>query len=169
MSRRIRIVQFRRRRESKTDYHARKKMLENGKLRIIIRKTNRYIIAEMIESRAAQDFVLASANSKELIKYSWPENFSIKNLPASYLTGFLLGTKIKKKNHENAILDTGLIRSTKGSKIYAALKGLIDAGIKIPCSEGILPKEERIKGKHINENIQKAFEKTKSEIEKGIK
>ena len=48
------------------------------------------------------------------------------------------------------ILDLGL-SSIKGSKINAALKGLVDAGIKLSISEDILPKEDRISGKHISD------------------
>ena len=159
-------VQYKRRRENKTDYVARRKMLEGDIPRIVIRKTNRYIIAELVKSKEAQDSVICSVNSKELIKYGWPNSFSIKNLPACYLTGFLLGKKIKEKNNEKAILDIGLIRSTKGNKIYAVLKGVLDAGINVAHSEEILPEEKRILGSHINEKIKDQFEKTKSGIGK---
>ena len=166
MASRLIKVQYRRRRENKTDYLARKKMLEGNMPRVVIRKTNRYIIAELVESQEAQDKVICSANSKELSNHGWGIQFSIKNIPAAYLTGLLLGKKMKQKNHQNAILDAGLIRSTKGSRIYAALKGVIDAGIEIPHSKEILPSEERIKGAHMKNDIKNIFEKTKGEIEK---
>ena len=140
-------------------------MLEGDMPRIVIRKTNRYIIAELVISKEAQDKVICSANSKELSNLGWGIKFSIKNIPAAYLTGVLLGKKMKQKNYPKAILDSGLIRSTKGSKIYATLKGVIDAGIEIPHSKEILPSEERIKGAHVKD-IKTIFEKTKGEIEK---
>jgi large subunit ribosomal protein L18 len=58
----------------------------------------------------------------------------------------------------------GLNISTKGSRIYAALKGVLDSGIKVPHSEDILPSEDRIKGKHISEDLEKQFENIKSKI-----
>jgi len=47
------------------------------------------------------------------------------------------------------ILDIGMQRSTKGSRIYAALKGAVDGGLNVPYSEEILPSDERIRGLHI--------------------
>ena len=159
-------VQYRRRAEGKTDYAARKKFLEGKKPRIIVRKTNRYIIAQLVESKEAQDKVVCSVNSKELVGYGWPNKYSIKNLAASYLAGYLLGKKMKQKKYQEAILDIGLIRSTKGNRMYAVLKGAVDAGIEIPFSEEILPSEKRIKGEHLDENLKNIFEKVKGEIEK---
>ena len=151
--------------ENKTDYKARRKLLESGISRVVIRKTNRYIIAELVESKEAQDKVICYVISKELTQYGWPKEFSIKNIPASYLTGFLLGKKMKKLNKGKAIIDLGLARSTQGNKFYATIKGLLDAGIEIPHSDHIFPKEDRIKGEHINEKLKAQFEKTKGEIE----
>jgi len=165
MASRLIKVQYRRRRENKTDYLARRKMLEGDIPRIVIRKTNRYIIAELVVSKEAQDKVICSANSKELSELGWGIKFSIKNISAAYLTGLLLGKKMKQKKYPEAILDAGLIRSTKGSKIYAALKGVVDAGIEVPHSETILPSVERIKGAHLKD-MNNIFEKTKGEIEK---
>ena len=59
--------------------------------------------------------------------------------------------------------------STKGSKIYAAIKGAKDGGISIPHSEEILPSEERISGQHIiageknaaSKGLKDQFSKTK--------
>lgn len=155
---------YRRRKENKTDYLARNKLLEGNIPRIVARKTNRYIIIQLVESREAQDKVILSANSKELIKYGWPEKYSVKNIMASYLTGFLFGKKMLKAKHEKSILDIGLIRSTKGNKIYAALKGILDAGINVPSSGEIFPSEGRIKGEHTKE--KGIFEKVKGAIEK---
>jgi len=159
-------AQFKRRRQNKTDYFARRKLLETALPRIIARKTSRYVIAQLVESKEAQDFVICSANSKELIKHGWPQSYSIKNIPASYLTGFLLGKKMMQKKHNKAILDIGMTRSTKGGKIYALLKGALDAGIEIPYSKSILPSEGRIVGEHINKNFKSIFEKVKGALGK---
>ena len=69
----------------------------------------------------------------------------------------LAGKKAREKNVDSAVLDLGLQTSTKGSRIYAALKGVIDSGISVPHSEDILPGEDRIKGKHISDETVKKF------------
>ena len=138
-------VQYRRRRQNKTDYLARRRMLESEFPRLVIRKTNRYIIAQIIKSKEAQDKVICDANSKELLEYGWGNFYSIKNLGAAYSTGYLCAIRTLKKGIKKAILDLGLQMSTKGNKIYAAVKGANDAGLEVPCSEDMLPGEERLK------------------------
>ena len=56
-----------------------------------------------------------------------------------------------EKGVSEAVLDIGLQTSSKGSRIYSVLKGVLDAGISVPHSDSVLPDEERIKGKHIAE------------------
>ena len=66
------------------------------------------------------------------------------------------------------VLDLGLQRSVKGSRIYAALKGVVDAGININCNKKVFPNEERIKGLHTKrKDIEKKFEEIKNKIENG--
>ena len=137
-------VQFRRRRENKTDYLSREEILKSGIPRLAVRKTNRYVTAQIIESKEAQDKTLCHASSKELVKYGLNPSFSIKNLNAAYLTGYLCAKKAIKLGIKEAILDIGRHISTKGGKVYAAAKGAIDAGLKINCSEDIFPEIERI-------------------------
>jgi large subunit ribosomal protein L18 len=158
----MRRIFFRRRREGKTDFKARKNLLMSGKARLVIRKTNKYLIAQIIKSDAAQDSVKIGVNSKKLTEMGWKGSF--KNIPSAYLTGLLLGKKSIDAGIKEAILDMGLQRSTKGSKIYAVLKGCIDAGLSIAHSDEILPSEDRISGKHINEKITSEFEKLKKKI-----
>ena len=143
-------VQYRRRRQNKTDYLARRRMLESKYPRLVIRKTNRYIIAQIVESKEAQDKVVCDANSKELIEFGLENKFSIKNLSAAYSTGYLCAIRALKKGIKKAILDMGLQMSTKGNKIYAAAKGANDAGLEVPCSEEMFPEEERLK---INDKV----------------
>lgn len=141
----------------KTNYLKRKRLLEGGKPRIVIRKTNKYIMVQYIESKVAQDKVKYTVNSRDLLKEGWPKEKqgSLKSLSASYLTGILFGNKIVKE--KPAILDTGLIKSTKGSRVYAVLKGIVDSGFKINHDPEILPKEDRInteKTKDFFDNIK---------------
>lgn len=141
-------VKFRRRREGKTDYLKRLALLKSRKPRAVVRKTNRYIIVQFVEFREEGDRVIAYAFSKELEKYGWM--YGGKNLPAAYLTGYLAALRAKRAGVTEAILDIGRFTSTKGSRLYAALKGILDAGIRIPHSDEILPSEERIRGEHIS-------------------
>lgn len=160
-------VQKRRRREWKTDYGKRLKLLKSGSPRVIFRKTNRYIIAQYVTSREAQDKTLVEVNSKNLIRYGWPEEMkgSLKSLPASYLVGLLLGKKIIKEKLKKPIIDFGIDRSLDKSRAYSFVKGLIDAGIEIKYKEKIFPNEDRIKGKHMKKDFSKIFEKIKSKLE----
>ena len=161
----MRIIPKKRRAENKTNYTKRRKLLEGGKPRIVVRKTNRYITIEYIESRQAQDSVRAYSNSKELLEQGWPKekSGSLKSLGAAYLTGLMFGNKIK--SFAPAILDTGIIRSTKGSKIYAAVKGIIDSSYKIKCGEEVIPSPERIN----SANLKEFFDKVKANLSKGGK
>lgn len=135
----------RRRYECKTDYKARLALIKSGRPRLVIRKTNRYIIAQLVVTNVAQDKVIASVISKDLIAKGWPESKagSLKSRAAAYLTGLMLGNKVKAK-YKEAIVDFGMNRNIKKSRIYAAVKGFIDSGIKVPCSEDVLPTKEDI-------------------------
>ena len=79
---------------------------------------------------------------------------STSNVPASYLTGLLGGTKIKGKTDE-LIVDFGLNPVVVKSRLFAVLKGLLDAGININVSEEVLPEAERISGKIISDYASK--------------
>jgi len=159
---------FKRRRLGKTDYNKRLKLLLSKKPRLVARRSLKYIRVQIIEFSKEGDKTLASANSKELKKFGW--NFAFDNLPAAYLTGMLIGKKALKKEIKEAILDSGLHTSTKGNRIYAVAKGAIDAGLKIPLGESILPTEDRIKGMHIANYLEKfkslpeKFEEIKKKI-----
>ncbi|MBU0894331.1 MAG: 50S ribosomal protein L18 [Nanoarchaeota archaeon] len=158
-------TQKRRRKESKTNYSKRIKLLKSMSPRIVFRKTNKYLIAQYILSKEAQDKVEIGVNSKDLIKYGWPKEFigSLKSIPAAYFTGFLIGEEIKTKK-ETPIIDFGMIRNLHKTKIYAFLKGLVDAGVKIKTKEKVFPSEDIIKGSNLKNKIP--FEEIKSKIEK---
>ena len=155
-----------RRREGKTDYKARVEMLKSRKPRVVFRKTNRYIIGQYTKSKEAKDYVVVGVNSKELLKYGWPSDLkgSLKSIPASYLTGFLLGKKVLDKNGEESIFDLGLLRNVKKSRAYSFLKGAIDAGMKIKCNAEF-PDESRIRGRHLKRAVEN-FDEIKKNIEK---
>jgi len=140
-------VKLRRRREGKTDYQARKALVTSRKPRLVTRSTNKNVEVQLIIAKPHGDEVLASANSRELIKsYGW--RAPTGNIPAAYLTGLLAGLKAKKAGIKEAILDIGLVSPTKGSKIFAVLSGVVDTGVEVPHSEEKIVKE-RMKGEHI--------------------
>jgi len=177
-------VKFRRRREGKTDYKKRLALVKSKKIRIVVRKTNKKIIAQAMKFDPKGDVAVACAESKDLKKFGW---YGTNNTPSAYLVGYLLGKKLGKKD---AVLDIGRKHPSHGNVVFAALKGAVDAGVNAPFSAEAMPSEERLNGKvldayavklgdkaktvfsnYIKEgiqpgNINKAFEKAKTEISK---
>lgn len=158
----------RRRKENRTDYAKRLKLLKAETPRIAVRKTNKYIISQYITSRQTQDMVEITVNSKDLLEYGWPKNLngSLKSLPAAYLTGFLMGRKILKEKKEIPIIDFGMMRALWGTRIFAVVKGLVDSGLEMKHDKKTFPDEERITGKHMKSNFSKNFIEIKSKISK---
>ena len=149
----------RRRLENKTDYKARLALLKSDKPRLVVRKSNRYISAQIVKSEVAQDITLASFNSKILISKEWPKELSgsLKSIPAGYLTGFLLGSSLKEElKDKEIILDIGMNRAIPKSRIFAVLKGAIDSGLNIPHDEESLPSLTSLKS---NKKLSSMFEK----------
>ncbi len=142
----IYIVRQKRRRDSRTDYRGRIKMLESRIPRLVVRLSNSNIRVQLTEYALNGDKAVASAISTELETYGWTA--SGKNTSAAYLTGLLCGIRAKNAGVKNAILDMGQKKATQGSKIFAALKGAIDAGLEIPSSAKY-PDESRISSQHI--------------------
>jgi large subunit ribosomal protein L18 len=141
---------FRRRAEGKTNYHRRLKLLKSKKLRAVIRASNNHIIVQIIQSQIGGDKIIVSAHSTELAsKFGW--NANTGNIPAAYLTGFLAGTRAKKQNVEDAILDLGIFYHR--NRVLAAFKGMLQSGLEIPYREDFFPEniEEIVKGSHIEQ------------------
>lgn len=160
------VVKYRRRRENKTNYKKRLELLKSEKLRFVVRFTNKYVITQISKYGAEGDKIIACANSKELINFGW--NYGTKNTPAAYLTALLCGLRAVPDEDDMMILDIGLRTSINKSKIYSALKGALDAGLKIPHSDDIFPDESRIRGEHINPEISSGFETVKNNIKNSI-
>lgn len=159
-------VKPRRRREGKTDYRKRLKLLRSGKIRVVVRKSLKNTQIQLIEYKQAGDNIIVTANSNELKKlYDW--KFSTSNTPAAYLTGFLAGIRAKNKGISECVLDTGRHPPITGSKIFASVKGLVDAGIECIHSEEKVPSEDRIMGKHLSKDIMPAITDLKSKISGG--
>lgn len=168
-------VPRRRRREGRTNYYRRYRMLISGKkIRAVVRKTSNQIIAQIIEFAPHGDLTRVGVSSKALRKFGWKGD--LNNTPAAYLTGLLAGLKAKEKGITYAIPDIGLHEPTKGCRIFATIKGLRDAGVEVPASEEVLPGEDRVTGKHIAEYAKKLKEENPEEyrrrfgkmIERGL-
>lgn len=138
---------FKRRKEGKTDYKTRLKLMGQNKYRFVVRLSNKHIIAQVVTTKTEGDETLVAVNSKELERLGWKAGG--KNISAAYLTGFLAGKKALKDGIGEATMDIGLKTSLKGSKLYAVLKGAADSGLHIPHNESVLPTDERINGEHI--------------------
>ncbi len=158
---------FRRRREGKTNYRKRLALLKSGKHRLVVRKSLKYITVQIIGYDEVGDRTVVSVSSKQLRSFGW--QFSCDNIPAAYLTGMLIAKKAGEKKIKEVVLDTGLYTSTKGSRIYAVVKGVRDGGLQINVDEKMFPSEDRIAGKHIAtqekfKDILTQFEKTRGTI-----
>jgi large subunit ribosomal protein L18 len=70
------------------------------------------------------------------------------------LTGLLCGLKAKAHGVERTILDIGLYSPSKGGRVFAVCKGVLDAEVDVPHSEEKLPDEKRITGEHIAKYAQ---------------
>jgi large subunit ribosomal protein L18 len=156
-------VKPRRRREGKTDYRRRLNLLRSGKVRAVVRKSIKNTQIQLIEYKEGGDIILVSANSIELkSKYNW--KFSTSSTPAAYLTGLLAGVRSKDKGISECVLDIGRHPPVTGSKIFASVKGLTDAGIECLHDEVKIPSEDRIMGKHLTDEITPAVDDIKKKI-----
>src|SRR3989338_1066842 len=140
-------VPFRRKREGRTHYRKRKSLLESGLPRLVVRRFLKNIQAQIVAFAPDGDRVLAAVHSAELGKFGWKAGRG--NIPSAYLVGLLVGKKALAKNIKEAVLDIGMHPSVKGSRIYAVLKGVTEAGVHVPHDAGILPPKERLEGKHV--------------------
>jgi len=157
-------VKYRRRREGKTDYRARLRLIKQDKTkyntpkyRLVVRKTNKDIITQLVYSKINGDVVVESAYARELKNYGLKTGFT--NYASAYAIGLLIARRILKKfkldtkyegqvqvNGEEfavkwnedgprpfkALLDVGLARTTTGARVFAVLKGALDGGLDIP-------------------------------------
>ena len=159
-------VAHRRRREQKTDYKKRLELVKSGKPRAVVRRSNNHMQVQLIAYETEGDEVLTSAKSFDLEEFGWENHTG--NLPAAYLTGLLAGKRAVEEGIEEAVFDNGLQVNKHGTRIYAAVKGLEDAGVSLNAGEESFPEESRIKGEHIDDykdtDVAGNFEETKENI-----
>lgn len=152
----ILAIKYKRRRQGRTNYKRRLKLLLSKKPRIIIRRNHGSIVAQVATFEPQGDKVAVNVSSKNLETFGWKHHAG--NLPSAYLTGLLLGKKAQAAGIKEGIVDSGLINSIKGNSFYATLKGIIDSGLKVPADQSIFPNDERISGKHIEDYAKKLKE-----------
>jgi len=165
-------VKFRRRREAKTDYYARRRLIiqdknkyKTPKYRFVVRFTNRDVICQVFAADLTHDACLASAYAHELPNYGL--KVGLNNYAAAYSTGLLLARRVNQKfkldyqgNTEvdgqdvpvikegdkapfKALLDVGLARTTTAARVFGALKGACDGGLDIPHKDRRFPGSHR--------------------------
>jgi large subunit ribosomal protein L5e len=161
-------VKFRRRRECKTDYYSRIRLItqdknkyKTPKYRFVVRKSHRDVTCQIFSADLTHDVCVASAYSHELARYG--VNIGLTNYAAAYCTGLLLARRVNAKfnlpyegntevNGEDynveadgekapfkALLDVGLQRTTTGARVFGALKGACDGGLYVPHGDKRFP------------------------------
>jgi len=169
-------VKFKRRRQCKTDYYARQRLIvqdknkyKTPKYRFVVRFSNRDVICQIFAADLTHDRCMAVAYSHELKRYG--VNLGLTNYAAAYCTGLLLARRVNAKfglkyegqkevdgedfNVEaeeggkapfKALLDVGLARTTTGARIFGALKGACDGGLDVPHKDRRFPGSSRQEG-----------------------
>ena len=130
---------------------------------ITVNITNQNTQVQILKPGMTGDTVVASAHSRYLINKGWKG--SRKSVPAAYLTGYLAGKKALLNGGKDAILYTGTRKYTQ--RMAAALKGIIDAGLKVPANSETFPDENRINGDHLT--VKNDTSKIKSSIDTEVK
>ncbi|KAK3377702.1 putative 5S rRNA binding ribosomal protein [Podospora didyma] len=95
-------TKYKRRREGKTDYYARKRLITQAKnkynapkYRLVVRFTNRDIVMQIVTSEINGDKVFCSAYAHELKAYGIEHGLT--NWAAAYATGLLIARRVLKK------------------------------------------------------------------------
>ena len=147
---------LRRRRENRTDYLARKKLLLSGHPMLVTRRTSNYVYVSICLASGKGEVTLASASSKELA-----EDFNLvglRNLPSAYLTGLLAGRRAREKNLETAVVSLGPAWSSNASIPFAVAQGCTDAGLEVPVGGQAKVAQDRLRGQHIAQFSKKLRE-----------
>lgn len=143
------VVPYRRKREYKTDYRLRYKLLKSGLPFFVVRRSNKYITVSISIPEIGGDRTLFTISSKILKKkFGW---HGLKNTPAAYLTGLLAGKKAVNMGIKKAVMNLGFAFTKRASIPFAAAMGARDAGLEVPVGEEVLVDEARIRGVHIAE------------------
>ncbi len=163
----MKVVPFRRKREQKTDYKKRLNLLKSKTPRLVIRLTKNNVTAQIIKFKPAGDEVVCTITGKQLEKLGY--NLNKGNTCAAYLAGLAIGKAALAKKITTAIPDFGLHGVVKKTRLFAVIKGAIEAGLKINCPKEVLPSDERVSGKHVEDYAKLKEDAFSNYIKKGIK
>ncbi|XP_019166847.1 PREDICTED: 60S ribosomal protein L5-like [Ipomoea nil] len=132
-------VKFKRRREGKTDYRARNRLINQDKnkyntpkYRFVVRFTNKDIVAQIVSASIAGDMILASAYANELPRYGL--EVGLTNYAAAYCTGLLLARRLLQKlemdqEYEGNVEATGEDYSVEPGESRRPFRALLDVGL----------------------------------------
>merc|ERR1711918_43651 len=154
-------VKYRRRREGKTDYYARKRLVaqdknkyNSPKYRFVVRFTKKDIICQVMSSKIEGDVCHTAAYSSELPRYGL--SVGLTNYAAAYCTGLLCARRLLQKyGLDQAFPGTEEVdgefeecyvhNEEDGEDGPAAFHALLDVGLKpaprlqaVCCHEGRL-------------------------------
>jgi len=134
-------VKYKRRREGKTDYRARKRLVAQDKnkynsprYRFVVRFSNKEVTTQIVYSTIAGDKVVAAAYSRELTRFGAPGGLT--NYAAAYATGLLVARRVltkfnlADKYHGNKNVDGNdynVEENDEGPKPFLAL---LDVGLR---------------------------------------
>jgi large subunit ribosomal protein L18 len=135
-------VAFRRRRSNITNYAKRLALVKGTAPRMVVRKSTTGVLVQFLEFSANGDKVVASVHSPSLSQFGWAPRC---NSPTAYLCGMLAGKLAAKKGAKEFNLDIGMYTPSKGSLLFAALRGAVDAGLKTNYTEEMIT-DDRITG-----------------------
>lgn len=153
------VVAFRRRREKKTNYPKRLALIKSGLPRLVVRKTNKQVIVQFFEFQPDGDRCIVNVDAARLNKAcGWQMKC---NSWSSYLAGLLAGREAVKKGVKRFVLDIGMQTPTKGSVVFAALKGAVDAGLETKFDGEAAPLK---KLEEVPEKYRAAFAEAKAKL-----
>lgn len=132
-------VKYKRRREGKTDYRARIRLINQDKnkyntpkYRFVVRFSNKDIVAQIVSATITGDMVLAAAYARELPRYGL--EVGLTNYAAAYCTGLLLARRVLKmlemdEEYEGNVEATGEDFSVEPAESRRPFRALLDVGL----------------------------------------
>merc|ERR1711871_1063736 len=138
-------VKYKRRREGKTDYYARKRLVTQDKnkfgtpkYRFVVRFTNKDIICQVISSKMKGDVTHCAAYAHELPRYGL--SVGLTNYSAAYCVGLLCARRLLKKygldekfegtEEVTAEFEDCYVHNEDEEEELGAFRALLDVGLK---------------------------------------
>jgi len=138
-------VKYKRRREGKTDYYARKRLVAQAKnkfgtpkYRFVVRFTNKDIICQVISSKIKGDITHAAAYAHELPRYGL--SVGLTNYSAAYCVGLLCARRLLQKyglddkfegtEEVTAEFEDCFVLNTEDEEGVSAFHANLDVGLK---------------------------------------